>query len=143
MLEAQGNVWDFYGAPDTVIVIPTNGDVNRYGECVMGRGLALQAKKRIKGIARKLGDAIREFGSVPLYLDDGRCLSFPVKHHWFEHADLELIKRSTDDLGDLAQHAIGESFIGVRFGCGNGKLNWSDVRPILETLPDNVIILNP
>ena len=82
MLEAQGNVWDFYGAPDTVIVIPTNGDVNRYGECVMGRGLALQAKKRIKGIARRLGDAIREFGSVPLYLDDGRCLSFPVKHHW-------------------------------------------------------------
>lgn len=143
MVEAQGNVWDFYGQPDTVIVIPTNGDVNRNGECVMGRGLALQAKKRIPGIALELGKEIKQQGNVPVFLDHADCLSFPVKHHWFEKADLDLIQQSACILESLAHDYWEAVFVGVRFGCGNGKLNWKDVKPILESLPDNVLILNP
>lgn len=59
MREAFGDLWDFHAAPNAVACITTNGYVNGRGECVMGRGVARQAKARFPGIAKQLGTLIK------------------------------------------------------------------------------------
>ena len=122
-----GNLWDWFDK-GFAIAITTNGFVKNNGECVMGRGCALEAKKRFPSIATKLGSIITSNGNnVNLIMN--RIYSFPVKHNWWEEADLDLIRRSCKELTDLTS---GEVII-PRPGCGNGKLSWNIVKPILET----------
>lgn len=145
MIEVTGNLWTY---PADVRVITTNGFVKKDGTCVMGRGCALEAAKMYPQIPAILGDKLRFHGgsNVPHILlgntPHGTLVSFPVKHNWFEKADLDLIKRSALDLVDL----INEMDFGAedhpvvvipRPGCGNGQLKWEDVKPILEPILDD------
>jgi O-acetyl-ADP-ribose deacetylase (regulator of RNase III) len=130
---ATGNIWR---VPTDVIVIPTNGDVNRHGEAVMGRGLALQAARRYPLLPKVLAHLMRELGNHVLDAYRPRSLpiivTFPVKHHWHHVAQLDLIERSAKELVALADHHEYRRVALPRVGCGNGQLDWKDVRPILE-----------
>mgnify|MGYP001585303530 CR=1 FL=1 len=54
-----GDIWDYNVASEAnCIGITTNGTVKSNGACVMGRGVALQAKLRVHGIDRQIGRAI-------------------------------------------------------------------------------------
>jgi len=135
MKEIIGDLWDY--KDKGYIVITTNGIVNAQDECVMGRGTALQAKTRFKGLAKRIGDNIRLHGNhVDLFLtaEGVKIITFPVKHHWAEKADISLIKRSIKELVDLVVNECGEkSLIFMpRPGCGNGGLNWEAIKPILQ-----------
>ena len=61
-------------------------------------------------------------------------LSFPVKHNWFNNADISLIKRSAKELLDWSEPF--RSIVLPRPGCGNGGLKWEDVKPVLEPILD-------
>ena len=63
MREIEGDIWDFHKA-GFFIVIPTNGFIKNDGECVMGRGLAYEAKRRFPDLPLELGKRIREYGNV-------------------------------------------------------------------------------
>ena len=132
MIEAQGNMW---GYPADYRVITTNGFVKRNGECVMGRGCAKEAKDRYPELPSKLGTLIQAYGNVVLWLGND-LFSFPVKHKWFEKADLALIEQSCQQ---LINHVNRDSVDVVipRPGCGNGQLNWNDVKPILDKYLDD------
>jgi hypothetical protein len=98
MIEVVGNLWTY---PADVRVITTNGTVKKNGECVMGRGCALEAAKKLPGLPKVLGDLIKKNGNVPQRLTDKSCeihslWSFPVKHEWHQKADLTLIKKSAE-----------------------------------------------
>ena len=137
MIEAIGNIWDYKA---DCIVITTNGYVRQDGACVMGRGVALQAKRKFPGIEYRIGDAIRRQGNH-LY-NMGRVCTFPVKHYWYQAADLDLIHRSAEELAVEARALHTLTFVMPRPGCGNGRLHWSVVRPLIEKiLPDNVCII--
>ena len=57
--------------------------------------------------------------------------AFPVKHQWFdEKADLKLIEKSCKDL--VESLADGLTIALPKIGCGAGKLEWDEVKPILE-----------
>lgn len=57
---------DVLNAPtDNAVVITTNGNVTAKGKLTMGKGLALQAKRRFPGIDQKLGGIVKENGNVP------------------------------------------------------------------------------
>lgn len=137
MIEIVGNIWQY---PAHKIVITTNGTVKSNGELVMGRGLALQAKTKFPNLAYDLGQAVTLNGNhvqrIPKYLS---LISFPVKHNWYEKADLKLIERSCFEL----KHIIDSDLIYVmpRPGCGNGKLSWNEVKDLVAILPDNVHII--
>ena len=76
MREMQGDLFAF-----SPIVIPTNGCVNRWGQCVMGRGCAKEARDRFPGLARNLGAYIRRYGNRVFDLgtwEGTHILSFPV-----------------------------------------------------------------
>jgi O-acetyl-ADP-ribose deacetylase (regulator of RNase III) len=88
------------------------------------------------------------FGSLPpmlLALRDGYVfgynegqepliylINFPTKHHWKAKSRIEDIKRGLAALIDEVQRLEITSIAVPPLGCGNGGLNWSDVRPLIE-----------
>ena len=95
MIEVTGNLWSF---PANVRVITANGSVKKNGECVMGRGCALEASQKHPYIPLILGSLIIQHGNHVHWLygtDKSEIIfSFPVKHKWNEKADPTLIERS-------------------------------------------------
>ncbi len=147
MKEITGNLWNFYLRPEHVICITTNGMVKNNGAAVMGAGCAKEAMLRITGIQFELGRYIKQYGNIAGYLYPtgstyGPLIIFPVKHHWKLKADLDLIRESAGILSELATHHPERTFILPRPGCGNGGLQWKDVKPLLEKLPDNVHVID-
>jgi hypothetical protein len=141
MKEIYGNLWDYYGKADTAIAITTNGFVKGNGECVMGRGCAQEAKNRLPGIQYDLGAKIKQYGNYVFRLAEG-LYSFPVKHNWWEEADINLIIRSCKEISVLATESI---IVIPRPGCGCGKLSYDIVQPALERELDdrfNIITFN-
>lgn len=143
MQETLGNLWDLRDVQDGACdlrVITTNGATRRDGAAVMGRGCALESKRRFPGIDRKLGRLIREHGNRVMRLaklvHGSELASFPVKHHWKEEADPALIRRSAGQLVVLADKFGYTNVLIPRPGCGNGKLSWEQVRPILAEVLD-------
>ncbi|MDP9486325.1 MAG: hypothetical protein M3Q49_11190 [Actinomycetota bacterium] len=138
MKEIEANLWS---TPADLRVITTNGVTRSDGAAVMGRGCALEAKRRITGLEYHFGKLLKEHGNRVMRLTDpkkGAALaSFPVKWHWKEKASAALIGRSARQLVELADRFGYERIILPRAGCGNGGLSWTDVRPILEVLLDD------
>lgn len=133
MIEVYGNLWD-YGSDSPTIgkIITTNGSLKANGACVMGRGCAKEAKDKFYGIDHLLGSMIKSRGNHCFLLQisfGSYIFSFPVKHKWFEVADLKLIEQSAKELVELTTHL--PSVVLPRPGCGNGQLEWSQVRPVI------------
>jgi Macro domain len=144
MREAQGDLWGFaeYGFAD-VVVVTTNGDVNAAGRAVMGRGCALQAAERFPGLREILASYLSRYDNRPFVLlkacepSDFSLVSMPVKHHWRDRADTELIVTSAKQLVQMADKFVWQSIAVPRPGCGNGGLKWGDVKPLLEPIFDD------
>lgn len=144
MLEQTGNLWDLAKLPD-ILVISTNGFVKKNGECVMGRGIAKEAKDKFPKIALDLGQRINMFGNSVFDLGcygSYYIFSFPVKHNWWEKADIELIEMSAQQLvsaidshGDDAENTVTVYL--PRPGSGNGGLNWDDVKKVISPILDD------
>ena len=136
MLEVTGDIWDFH-RQENWIVIPVNGAVKNNGEAVMGAGLALQAAQRFPELPKELGSWITDSGTnVYWHGYKTYIITFPTKHrNWRADSCLGLIEESAWSLkrwNDSAQLPI--SVYLPRLGCGErtGRLQWSDVKPILE-----------
>jgi len=136
MTEITGaDIWDFH-ARGLRICITTNGDINRYGRAVMGRGVAKQAALKFPNLPLELSRQLRTGGNnVHLFPHYNLC-TFPVKRHWKDMADLKLIEQSCIQLssrcGWFGWHEAKTVIVIPRPGCGNGGLDWSQVKPILE-----------
>lgn len=105
---------------------------------VMGKGLALQFKKAFPENfasyerACKSGElatgrvhVVRRLASPPF------IFNFPTKRHWRQASKLEYVR---DGLRDLVRHVkeLGVQSIAVPpLGCGNGGLDWHDVKPLI------------
>lgn len=137
MREMKGDIWKTAKEFNGFMVVPTNGFVKVNGECVMGRGLAYQAKTKYPELPKLLGDRIKKDGNVVQILGKHRIITFPVKHNWWERANLELMEKSFRKLRReiLNTHSIlasGPIFIS-HVGCGNGHLDWEkEVRPLMK-----------
>jgi hypothetical protein len=145
MREEQTDLWIAHGLVDHFTAISTNGFVKRNGLAVMGRGCAAQAALRYPIAPRLLAEHIRRNGNVPGWIgehNDWALIVLPVKHNWWEKADLGLIRMSVNWLREYAENNGVVTTIHVpRLGCGNGKLNWAnEVRPLMEVLPDNCVV---
>lgn len=130
--EETGNLLD---APADALV----NTVNTVG--VMGRGLALQFKQAYPANFRAYQAACRH-GEVrlgrmftyetgvpgqPRYL-----VNFPTKGHWRDRSSLDGIR---DGLADLRRVILDRGITSIAvppLGCGNGGLDWHDVRPLIE-----------
>jgi hypothetical protein len=64
----------------------------------MGRGCARQAAARFPELPRTLASRISAEGNQVFYFPECKLITFPVKHNWWEAADLGLIERSAREL---------------------------------------------
>jgi len=136
VLEGKGDLWDFQV---DARVVTTNGFVKKNGACVMGRGCALEATRRYMGVEFTLGGLIKKSGNqvYQLTFDKPHLVSFPVKHNWWEKADVKLIEKSTKELVALTERSGWKNVVLPRPGCGNGQLNWEDVKGVLSSVLDD------
>lgn len=138
MKQITVDIWDY---PHVYKCITTNGYVNRAGECVMGRGVALQAKQRYPEIATWLGNKIKRSGNMCYVYDVAKIITFPTKHHWSLSADIELIRESCRQLMHIINMRDIACVLLPKPGCSNGKLHWEDVRPVIEHLLDDRVFV--
>lgn len=137
MKEKTADLWE---EPADYRIITTNGTITKDGYAVMGRGVAYQAKQRYPGLERLLGSLLQEHGNHVMRIQQYKLITFPVKHHWWDRADLNLIARSVRELRDMIDPGV--RYVMVRPGCGNGRLTWGQVHPLMWPLYDNVIIVH-
>lgn len=129
MKEAKGDLWTFSGHK----VITTNGYIKTNGACVMGRGCAYQAMLKYPKLPFELGELIKNHGNHVYYFKEFNIVTFPVKHNWWEKADLKLIKESAYEILSLTI-STNEQFYLPKPGCGNGQLEWEDVKKVIEPI---------
>jgi O-acetyl-ADP-ribose deacetylase (regulator of RNase III) len=121
--------------------------VNTVG--VMGKGIALQFKRKWPANAKAYEAACKRKEVVPgkmFVFDNGGLvepkfiINFPTKRHWRQPSRMADIEAGLEDL--LAQiKQLGIRSIAIPpLGCGNGGLDWDEVRPRIEAalnqLPD-------
>ena len=114
--------------------------VNTVG--VMGKGIALMFKERFPenfksyAAACKRGDVRlgEMFVTENIELGGPRWIvNFPTKDHWRSRTRLEWIEAGLEDLGRVIEGYGIRSIAVPPLGCGNGGLDWRDVRPVIES----------
>lgn len=145
-----GNMWDAWDTAD-LFLITTNAVLKYNNELVMGRGIALEARRRDPQIAlyfgRALSDAQKGDKSLTLY---GLIIPnlwplriegmFQTKRHWRDFADIGIIRASTSMLEAWCT-AFPNQQVHLNYpGIGNGRLDAAVVEPIIAVLPDSVTI---
>jgi len=137
MVEDTGNIWNY--SNNITKCITTNGIVKKNNELVMGKGIALQAKKRYPDIPKILGDFVKLNGNILYYIKKYNIISFPTKHHWKDKSSIELIKQSCYTLNYFTE-SFNKLAVLPKPGCENGGLDWeSEVKPIISKILNNRI----
>ena len=136
MLLAKGDLWTI---PSRVILVTTNGCLDRKGRAVMGAGVALQCKNRYPKLPEMLGSRIADTGNHSyLFIGDEKIIiTFPTKHKWWEPSDIKLIERSAQEIEILVNRYQLTRIVGTAPGCGNGMLDWATVKPVIEQYFDD------
>lgn len=113
--------------------------VNTVG--VMGKGIALMFKEAFPENFRAYEEACQRkeirighvFVTENLALEGPRWLiNFPSKKHWRQPSKLEWIVDGLKDLRRVIEEKNIRSVALPPLGCGNGGLDWSDVRQEIE-----------
>lgn len=104
---------------------------------IMGKGLAHAFKERepamFTAYKRICDQRLLEPGKLWLWRGEPSwVLNFPTKVHWRYPSKLEWIEAGLEKFVS-AYEAQGISEISFpKLGCGNGNLDWDDVRPVME-----------
>lgn len=122
---------------------------------VMGKGIALQFRKKWPENFRAYEKACKnsQVRTGAMFLHDlgelaGKpyfIINFPTKEHWRGKTKLSFVEEGLKDLVKVvANHRI-KSIAIPPLGCGNGGLDWNQVRPLIERafqpLEDSVEVL--
>lgn len=119
---------------DTEALVNT---VNTVG--VMGKGIALQFRRAFPKnykdyvAAAKAGNLQigRMFVSEQPLHRPHYVINFPTKEHWRDPSRLEFIEAGLTDLVRVVREKNIRSIAVPPLGCGNGGLNWQDVKPLI------------
>lgn len=157
IIEDKMSFWERSSQKDVdAIVCTCNNVIKNDGSLVMGAGIALDFNKEFVGINKRWGKIVEDLAEgghndYGVLLDGPRqyahnqiyLVGFQTKRHWIDPSDIDLIAWSATKLAKLADLLCWTRVICPPFGCGNGKLEWSDVeKKIRKILDDRFIIIN-
>jgi O-acetyl-ADP-ribose deacetylase (regulator of RNase III) len=145
---AQGNLLE---APVEALVNTVNT------EGIMGKGIALQFRQAYPEMFRTYEKACKagevRLGEVHVFDLGGLAggprwiFNFPTKGDWRARSRLTDIEKGLADLAAKVQQLGIRSIAVPPLGCGNGGLDWGEVRPCIEgalaTMPDVRVLLFP
>ncbi len=116
---------------------------------VMGRGVALKFKKKYRKNYKDYREACKKGQVKPglMHIHDfelGRLpidpkpkpryiINFPTKRHWRSPSKIADIESGLKDLAKQIQELQIQSIAIPALGCGNGGLDWPEVRKLIET----------
>jgi O-acetyl-ADP-ribose deacetylase (regulator of RNase III)/uncharacterized protein YwgA len=112
---------------------------------VMGKGVALEFKKRWPAnfkAYKKICDAkaltpgqMFVFDTHELFAADGPqyLVNFPTKAHWRAKSKIAYVEDGLDALAKAIKNYDIKSIAIPPLGCGNGGLEWADVKPLIMT----------
>lgn len=125
----QSNIFTLSG----ILIISTN----EIG--IHGAGLAREAKERglIKqgtGTYQVWMKQEELFNVVKIW---PIAITFPVKHNWWEKADLELIKNSFKELAKTCEQYEHDTFNLPLVGCGLGEADIDVIVPMIREFAEN------
>lgn len=130
----KGNI---FNSPAKILV----NTVNTVG--VMGKGVALEYKKRYPDMFecyKKICET-KQLDVGKLYLwkkSEKWVLLFPTKKHWRNPSKIEYIEKGLIKFSENWDKLGSNSIAFPRLGCGNGGLDWKDVRPLMEKYLGNL-----
>lgn len=113
--------------------------VNTVG--VMGKGIALQFKEMFPENFTRYVRAVKEgrvetgkmFVSQENTIHGSKwIINFPTKEKWFAPSKYEWVEEGLKDLVRVIQENEIKSIAIPPLGCGNGRLNWTKVKGLLE-----------
>lgn len=130
---------DLFSSPAQTIV----NTVNTVG--VMGKGVALAFKQRypdmFKTYQRVCEENLLDIGKLMVWHGlDHWVLLFPTKKNWRNPSRIEYIEAGLRKFVDNYTFKGINSIAFPRLGCGNGGLNWQDVKPVMEKYLANLPI---
>lgn len=123
---------------------PTQALVNTVNTVgVMGKGIALQFKQAYPQMFRayerdcklgqvKLGE-VRVFDLGGLAGGPRWIINFPTKGHWRSPSRMSDIEMGLKDLAATIERLQIQSIAIPPLGCGNGGLDWNEVKPRIES----------
>ena len=128
----QGNLLE----ADVDAVVNT---VNTVG--IMGKGIALMFKEQFprnfEAYARACDAGEVRIGKM--FVTENKelfgprwIINFPTKTHWRVKTKIEWVEDGLKDLVRVIREKEIQSIAIPPLGCGNGGLDWSDVRPLIE-----------
>ena len=91
------DIWTFHSMGYWVVVT-VNGTIKNNGESVLGRGIARQCKLKYPEFPKFLGEHTLKNGNTVKFWSRYKIITLPVKHDFWEMADLELINPRVDDV---------------------------------------------
>jgi O-acetyl-ADP-ribose deacetylase (regulator of RNase III) len=112
--------------------------VNTVG--VMGKGIALQFKQAFPDNFKAYEKAAKRQQITPgkmFIFETGQLtnpriiINFPTKRHWRGKARIEDIEAGLLDLVNIIQQYNIHTIAIPPLGCGNGGLNWEEVKPLI------------
>jgi O-acetyl-ADP-ribose deacetylase (regulator of RNase III) len=123
--------WTVFDPPVQTIV----NTVNCVG--VMGKGLALEVKKRFPVVYLKYRRACErgtlDIGKLQLVKTPATwILNFPTKRHWRFPSKLADIEAGLKKFASTYKRRGITSVAFPPLGCGAGGLKWEDVKPVME-----------
>lgn len=104
---------------------------------VMGKGIALQFKNKFPEMfldyKKKCENKEVKLG-VPYLWNNGQVqiLNFPTKGHWRDNSSLGDIELGLRYLAENFEKLEINSIALPPLGCGNGGLNWNDVKMLID-----------
>ena len=116
----------------------TVNTVNTVG--IMGKGIALMFKEHFPHNfdAYAHACAAGEIRIGSMFVTESKDLfgpkwiiNFPTKTHWRANTRLEWVEHGLKDLARVIQEKDIRSIAVPPLGCGNGGLDWQDVRPLI------------
>lgn len=118
--------------------------VNTVG--VMGKGIALSFKKSFPNVFDEYKKAVDtgefQIGRVQIVstgqLTPKYVINFATKKHWRHPSKLQYVEEGLIDLKEKISVYNIKSISIPPLGCGNGKLNWNDVKPLMVNTLDEI-----
>lgn len=141
MRRTRGNIWTFHRTH--WVLVPTNVGFNlKEFEAIMGRGLALDAKRRFPDLPKWYGDVCMRQRKKTMFVlnHPHRLVLMPTKpfnerepwNSWNCKSTIEFVEKQ---VAYLAQQNLDFWELPITLplvGCGEGGLLAEDVMPVLE-----------
>ncbi len=128
---------------NNICMFTANSVIKNDGKLVMGAGVAKVVRDFYQGIDKLFGleiEHMSKFGVKFVKWNGQNIGAFQTKYNWTDSSPLELVECSVRNLKFVADNRPHHTFHLPCPAVNHGRQSVEDVLPLLEILPDNVII---